>query len=632
MHYRWRHQQGGSHGAKVSRPGRLTARPAVGSSMSDLVALSLAAPASAGASDAADVSVVSGRLAAQRRRFRALGRQMQRHTARLHQRPPSGRRVVGRKLVLAAAGALVAGVLAGCGPATAAGGSAGSVYPMGDVILPSQMANINPFQVTGNWGELFPYIYSSLFYFNTVSGSLVPDLATSGTTGANGLTYTVTVNGKARWQNGTPVTAADIVYTFDVLKKYPEADPTGIWTHLSSVTGSSDTVVFHMSKPYPTLPYLLSQVYIVPKAIWDKYPNPLQVANMDPVGSGPWELARYQTGVSIDLNRNPSYFLGAPKIAHLTIAMYSNATSLMLDLEKGVIDTTAGTLVMSSLPTLLQTKTNRYQEYPGLAAYQVLENNDVPGLDNVDVRRAIQLAINQKDLVEEAELGGVVRQNPGWLAPVFGSYVDKAIYDGSGSTYSPSGAKALLEKAGYTMGPNGLMRKDGKTLSFTYYEPSGAPTQEKEAQLIQGWLNAVGIGTQTRVVTGPELTSLASTGDYQLMQFGVFIPPDPVGSMVSFLGSASTAPVGTATPGLNYSRFKSPALDKVLSEASTAVSTSERKQLLDEAQQIVASQSPVAVMYDAGVHTVYRTDQFTGYNTAYPVSSPWSLDDVVPVK
>ncbi|HLI00715.1 MAG TPA: peptide ABC transporter substrate-binding protein [Acidimicrobiales bacterium] len=555
---------------------------------------------------------------------------------------PFSRRLRRRAVVAASAAGLAVAGLAGCGPTAqsspaggaggAGGGSPSSTYPMGDVILPSQMANINPFQLTGNWSTLFSYLYSPLYYFDPVDGSLVPDLAKSGQMNASGTTYTVTLNNRAHWQNGPAVTAADVVYTYDVLHKYPAADPDGIWSHLSGVTASGDTVTFRMSKPYPTLPYLLSQVYIVPKAIWGKYSNPLQAANMHPVGSGPWELASYQSGVAINLKRNPNYFLGAPKLDRLSISMYSDSTSLTLDLEKGAIDTTAGTLAMPSLPTLLKTKTNKFQKYPGTDVFQVLENDDVRGLDNVDVRRAIQAAINQKALIQEGELGGVVRQNPGWVPPIFKTYLDAQTYDGSASQYSPSRAKALLEKAGYSPGAHGQMEKDGKPLSFTYYEQSSAPAQDKEGQMIEGWLNAVGIGTKTRLVSGPELTSLASTGNYQLMQMGVGIPPDPVGSVISFLGSASTAPVGKAVPGLNYSRFKSPALDKLLSQASAATTTAKRRQLLDQAQQLIASQAPVAVMYDAGGHTVYRTDKFTGYDPAYPVSSPWSLDHVTAIK
>lgn len=543
-----------------------------------------------------------------------------------------------RKAALAVlTGFLGVGALAACGPTSggAAGGSGGGggggTYLMGDAILPSQMANINPFQLTGNWPAIFQYLYNSLYYFNPVNGSLVPDLATKGQSGDGGKTYTVTLNDKANWQNGAPVTAADVVYTFGVLKSYPAADRDGIWSHLQSVTGSGNTVVFRMNTPYPSLPYLLTQVYIVPKAIWQKYPNPLQVANMNPVGSGPWELQNYQSGVAILLKRNPHYFLGAPKLANLSIAMYANSTSLTLDLEKGAIDTTAGTIAMPSLPSLLKDSSNKFQKFAGLDVFQVLENNKAAGLDNVDVRRAIQLAINQNALIQQGELGGVVRQNPGWLPPVFPSYVDQTTYNET-SQYSPAQAKQLLEKAGYHMGANGLMQKNGKPLTFTYYEQSSAPAQDKEGQLIRGWLADVGIGTTTRLVAGPELTSLASTGGYQLMQMGVVIPPDPVGSLISFFGSKSTAPVGTAAPGLNYSRFTSPALDKILSQASTASSVAARTQLLDQAQQLIAAASPVAVMYDAGGHTVYRTDKFTGYDTNFPVFSPWSLDQVTAVK
>lgn len=529
-------------------------------------------------------------------------------------------------IAVAVSAALVAGAVS-CKPHPYTSSAQKGTYLMGEVITPSQMANVNPFQLTGNWAPLLRYVYDSLFYFNQVSGKLTADLATTGNWSADYLHYRVGL-AHATWQDGKPVTAADVVYTLGVLKKYPQADRYGLWQHLSSVSADGDAVTFTMKAPFEGLPYLLSQIYIVPQHIWQKQQNPLTDVNMHPVGSGPYRYRSYQNGVAINLDRNPRYFAGAPKIRHLVISVYSNSTSLTLALQKGSVNTTTGTIAMPSLPILLKTKTNRLQKFGGLSVYSVLENNAKPGLNNVLVRRAIQRAINQKALIEQGELNGVVRQNPGWLPSIFTGYVNDSVYDNPKYSYNPAAAKALLKQAGYHINGSGVAEKNGTTLSYDYYEPSGAPAQEKEASMIRGWLKDIGIKTRAKLVTGPEMAKIAADGSYDLMQYGTAVPPDPVQSLAAPFDSRNTAPVGKTAPGLNYTRFRDPRLDAILRRAATTLDTGKLRQLLDRAQQIIADAAPVAVMYNVGGHLLYRTDLYTGYDTKYPIYAPPSLDEV----
>lgn len=524
--------------------------------------------------------------------------------------------------------ALVASACTGAGARgkSAAGGVV--TYPLGEYVLPSQMANVNPFALTGNWVPLFQYLYNQLFYFNPVNGKLVPELATKGQWNSSHTVYTVSLNAHAKWQDGSPVTAADVVYTYDLLHKYPVADPYGIWAHLSSVTASGSGVSFHVSSPFPELPYYLSTVYIVPKAIWDKSPNPMKKVNRHPVGSGPFSFVKYTNGVAIVLKRNPNYFLGPPHVGYLEIKTYSNAESVTLALEKGTVKTTMGTIAMPSLPALLKTKTNHLQRFPSLTNFAVVMNNAVPGLRNVDVRRGIARAINHEEVIVKAELGAEFRPNPGWLPSIFRSYLNTAVYSSPSFRFNIAAAKALITKAGYSFNKAGLAEKNGRVLQLTYYEASGAPAQEKEASMIQGWLRQIGVATKARLVTWPELTSLARTGSYDLVQLGITGPPAPVGMLDAVFSKANTAPVGTPTPGLNYERFVNAKVTTLLGQAAATYNVATREGLVKQVQAIIAKEAPLAVLYNGGGHVVYRTGSFTGYDTSFPVFSPWSLDHV----
>lgn len=528
-------------------------------------------------------------------------------------------------------------VLAACKPpgGAAASGSSGtgSTYTMGESILPSQMANMNPLLITGNWPNLFRYVYDGLFYFDPVTGKLDPDLAAAqGTWSSDHLKYTVKLNPNATWQDGKPVTAADVTYTYDTLKKYPQADQYGLWQHLSGVQGRGESVTFTVKNPLASLPDLLSEVYILPQHIWAKSANPLNDRNLHPIGSGAFQFQSYQNGVAIKLKSNPHYFLGKPSIGNLVIQMYTSSDALTLALQKGDINTTTGTIAMPSLSILLKTKTNKLQKYAGLSTYGVIMNTKTPALGNVDVRQAIQRAIDQKSLIQKGELNGVFPANAGWLSPVFDKQLNSSVYQDAAYGFNLSAAKALLKKAGYTFGSDGIAQKDGKKLTLSYYEPSGAPAQEKEASMIQGWLKQAGIKTTPHLITGPEMTQTASVGDYDLIQSGLASPPAADLSMSSVFSSRDTAPVGKSTPGLNYMRYQNPKLDKIMDKASATLDRTTQTQLLQQAQKIIADDAPIAVMYNVGGHIVYRNDQFTGYDTKYPVWTPFGLMHVHPAK
>lgn len=537
--------------------------------------------------------------------------------------------LLARAVAVSVAAALVLSACTGAvGHARRASAGTALTLPIGDYILPSQMANMNPFSLTGNYQPLFQYLYNPLFYFDPVNGKTYPDLATKGTWNSSHSSYTVTLNARARWQDGKPVTAADVVYTYDVLHRYPAADPYDLWSRLTDVSGSGHRVVFHVRAAFPGLRDYLTTVYIVPKAAWQGAPDPLRKLNRHPVGSGPFSFVKYTNGVAIVLKRNPNYFLGAPHIGYLEIKTYSNAESVTLALEKGTIKMTLGTLAMPSLPSLLKTKTNRLQRYPGLENFVVMLNTAVPGLRNVYVRRAIERAMNQRAIIEKGSLGAGYPANPGWLPPVFHGYLDHQALTGSAYQFNIKAAKTMMRKAGYSYNATGLAERNGRPLELSYYAAAGAPAQEKQATMFQGWLRQIGIETKLRLVTWPELTSLARLGRFQLVQLGVLLPPDPVEAMVSSFSKAATAPVGAPAPGLNYSRLVNPTLESLFSQARSTYTTSKREALVQQMQTIVARLAPFAVMTNLGGHIVYRTASFTGYDTNFPVFSPFSLDRV----
>lgn len=407
--------------------------------------------------------------------------------------------------------------------------ASGGIFKIAEYIVPAQMANMNPFSPAGNYRNLFDFIYDSLLYFNPVQKKLDPRLATSYSWSADNKTLTMKLHPNVTWQDGTPFSAKDVVFTFDVLKKYPVLDIYQLWNTLQSVTGSGNTVQFHLKAAFPSLPYYLSVVYIVPEHIW-KNQDPVTYLNTNPIGTGAFIFKKYNTGTDIELVANKHYFGGAPHIAGLDILTYSSASATTLALLKGDAAQTLGTIAMPSIPRLLDNKDNHMQAYPGLANFVVMLNTANPLLSNPIVRRAMIMAVDRPTLISKGELNAVYPMNDAFLPDLFGNLVNKSAFNAPSLAYDPQGAIKLLTDNGFTRGSNGyFVSPNGKELSFTYYEAAGAPAQENEANMIQQWLKAVGIKTTPKLATWPELTSIATSGNYDMVQLGInlVLSPDP---------------------------------------------------------------------------------------------------------
>ncbi|MCM3439423.1 ABC transporter substrate-binding protein [Metabacillus halosaccharovorans] len=500
-------------------------------------------------------------------------------------------------------------------------------FHLGETINPEQVSNFNPLLATGNWENLFEYIYEPLFYFNQVKGELISVLATDlGTWSEDQKSFTVSIQEGVKWHDGTDFTLEDILFTFNALKENKALDRYQIWgdKRLAEVVIEGNKVVFKLNDKFPSLPFYLSTVDIVPKHIFEKE-DPGTFLNKQPIGTGPFTFKSVNESAII-LEKNADHYSTVPKIDELVIQRYNNASTLTLALEKGEVQASTGTIAMPSIPKLLENSANKMQVYPGLSVYSVLMNNDKPGLEDIAVRKAIQLAIDRKTLIEKGEMDAVFPANPGFLPKVFGDMADDALFDSPDYSYNLNEATKILEEAGYKKNSDGIFEKNGKELSFVYNMASNAPAQNKEGTMITQWLQEVGIKTTVKLVTWPELTKLAMSGDYELLQNGITFPPDPQAALEVF-HSSMTAPIGENTTGLNYMRFKDVDVDKWLDEAFVA-DPEKRKELYDKVQKRIADLAPMAVMYNVGGHVPYRVDTFTNYREDVPVFSALSLSQV----
>jgi len=150
--------------------------------------------------------------------------------------------------------------------------------------------------------------------------------------GAGYKEITFKIRNGVKWSDGTPLTADDVVFTFEILKKFPAIDVTGVWkSGVAEVTKVDNyTVKVKLNVVNTLMLYNLAGIYIVPKHIWSKLDDPSKFANEEPIGTGAYILENFSTQV-VTLKKNPNYWNASKiKVDRIRIPAYSGNESAQL--------------------------------------------------------------------------------------------------------------------------------------------------------------------------------------------------------------------------------------------------------------------------------------------------------------
>src|SRR5215470_13549077 len=174
-------------------------------------------------------------------------------------------------------------------------------------------------------------VYEPLVFVNTLQNAKEsPWLATKWAWTNGNKTLTFTLRKGVKFSNGTPLTPADVVYTFNLLKQNKALDVNSIWSVLSSVTqqGSNQVLMKFKAPAVTYFYYIADQIAIVPQHIWSTVSDPVKYTDSHPVGTGAYTMSNC-TPQNITYKANPHYWQpGKPKVATINYpAFTSNDTS-----------------------------------------------------------------------------------------------------------------------------------------------------------------------------------------------------------------------------------------------------------------------------------------------------------------
>jgi peptide/nickel transport system substrate-binding protein len=545
-----------------------------------------------------------------------------------------------RRLILAGAAVLLAATVAACGSSASSSPPSGTAAkgPSGTLTISNEQGtqwncSFNPFN-PGNLGEgvTLGQVYEPLAFVDTLeNGKATPWLATAWAWGGGNKTLTFTIRGGVKFSDGTPMTAADVAFTFNLLKKFPALDVNSVWSVLNGVTQAGNTVVMTFKAPsVPYFYYIADQIPIIPAHIWSKLANPVSYADSNPVGTGAYEISPC-TPQNITYVANPHYWQpNEPKIAKVLYPAFTSNDPANTYLATGQAQW--GSQFIPNIQAFYTSKSaDNHYWFPPVANVSLIPNLTVPGLDNVLVRQAMAYAINRNQVANIGEYGEEPGANQSDIAaPTFSSWLDTAAAAKYDYGYNPAKAKALLAQAGYKLGSNGIFAKGGKQLSFSVINIGGYSDWVASMSVIQQELKAVGIAITPDNLAANDFLGRLYAGSYQLAYYAETGGPTPYYEFRQWLYSANSAPIGKNASS-DWERYSSPATDSLLNQYAITTDPATQHQIVDSLQQVVLSDVPYIPITEEVGWFQYNTADFTGWPSPtdpYAIPAAYAYPDM----
>ncbi len=428
---------------------------------------------------------------------------------------------------------------------------------------------------------------------NTVGDSgFVPQLADRWTW-RDPLTLVFHLDPRARWQDGRPVTAGDVAFTFaayaDTALDAP--DRTNL-ARIASVTApDSATAVFKFRQHYPEM--FFDAVYylrILPAHLLKALPLAQWRSaefGRNPVGDGPYRLVRWDPGQSLELDADSTCFLGRPHIRRLIWRFAGDLSVAVTQVVAGEADAIEVLVSPANIERARQAAHLALYPYPGSAYLMLLENQKArdgtgphPVFGDPAVRRALVAATDRVRMTQS--VFGAAAKVPAVPIPEF--WASLWFADLPVPPYDTALADRLLDQRGWRLGKDGVRHRGAQKLAFTLAVPSTSPSRRQYAQLIQEALRAVGVEVTLDAMDNATMQDRVRRGAYDaaLQAWGGSSPAP----------ASDLAPLWIAGGGPNYARYADPEFDRRIREVGAARSPAAALQAWRAALGVLAADAP----------------------------------------
>jgi peptide/nickel transport system substrate-binding protein len=459
---------------------------------------------------------------------------------------------------------------------------------------------------------------------NTVPmlAAAVPTLANGGIS-ADGLTITYRLRRDAYWSDGVPVTAHDVVWSWQAIEN-PNNDAVSRhgYDEVRAIdTPDAHTLVVHLKKrfsPFVNTFFAESdQPYdIVPAHVLARYPNINNVAfNARPdIGDGPFHFAEWRRADRILLDANPRFFEGAPALKRVEILFVPNEDSAINLLRAHAIDYIYQPSIQT-YPTLRSVPDARIV-WVNVNGFEGVEFNlSHAALADGRARAAIAAALDKPSLALTLTHGQAVAATedlPNWMW-AFDPVVRSVPFD-------MAGARQLLAQAGWVAGPGGIVAKQGRPLELLLVTDNATATHRSESLLIQAALRRIGIAVDVKyypldLLYAPQaMGGIQHDGKFDMLVYSWYAGIDPDNS--SELTCDNVPPHGYNDP-----RYCSRAMDAAQQAALSNYDRATRKAAYSKIEHLLAQDNPILFFWWQRQQEAISVD-FHGFDPN-PVVESW---------
>lgn len=403
----------------------------------------------------------------------------------------------------------------------------GGIYNEG---MLGTFSNANPvYAVNSVDASAARLVFAGLFTYNT-KNQLVGDLASGFKVDAQGVNYTVRLKPDLKWQDGRPLTAADVVFTYQTIQNPDAGSPLeSSWRNIKVTAPDPRTVLFNIPNALSSFPYAMTNG-IIPKHLLTGIP-PQQLRSVafntvNPVGAGPFKWKAIETQGTVAEERiqriafepNELYHAGPPKLSGLVLTAFRNENQLVDSFRSRELEGMAG---LGTVPEEFEDDLNvQTRNIPLTGEVMVFFKTSQEVLNDVKVRQALVRAADTKAIVaglgypaipaDQPLLRGQLGYNPG-LAQ---------------HGYNVAEANRLLDEAGWAKGPDGVRAKDGKKLNFKLFSQSNSEYAYVTQALQKQW-KAVGVDAEVFLQPDTNLQTTINFHAYDALVYGITIGADP---------------------------------------------------------------------------------------------------------
>ncbi|MBI3582154.1 MAG: ABC transporter substrate-binding protein [Nitrospinae bacterium] len=380
-------------------------------------------------------------------------------------------------------------------------------------------------------------------------------------------TYVIRLRKNAAFNDGRPLTSADLRYTINSVLDEKNGSPlrNGLGDVVSVATPDAFTVVVKLREPFA--PFVGNLTFgVVPDGSGD--------LSEKPAGAGPFRVVRHKRGAELALARNDFYFGEPPRLSGVLFKTVPDETVRMLELSKGNLHLVSNPIMPAMLPWLGRQKSISLEKTLGTNVSYIGFNARDPVLRDVRVRRAIAHAIDRDAIIKHFLRDSAVKTET-LIAPANPFHMEEVPL-----AYDPEKSRQLLDAAGHP-DPGG-----GRPRLKLVFKTSKNAVRGKLAEIFAEHLKKVGIETEIKSYEWGTFFSDVKSGNFQMYSLTWVGIADP--DVLRFIFHSKYAPPN----GFNRGRFEDPELDELLDAGKKEPDFSKRKKIYDEAQRELALQLP----------------------------------------